>query len=533
MTKLLIKKQIMEVFSWLYRDRKTGKNRDKKGIIRSGLMYLILFVFLGMIFYGMAVSMCGPLVSAGFDWLYMAMMGIVGLTFGVFGSVFNTYASLYQAKDNDFLLSMPVPVRSILIARLSGVYAMGLLYEFVVMVPAVGVYLVTAENHPAAVVFCLLLPWILSVLVLTISCILGYVVALVSSRLKNQKIITVLISLLFFGGYYYFCGNASGLLQTILEHPGAFAGHFKGAAYPFWRMGLAAEGSISSMLLFTGMVLLVFCIVYGILQHSFLRLATVNRGAGKIKYVEKKAHVSSVEQALLRKELCRFFQSTSYMLNCGLGLVMMVLAAVLLVFRHEMVQDMLQTDLAGYRDIAVLLAAATACILIATNDITAPSVSLEGKNYWILQVFPVTGWQILKAKIKLSLVLNSIPSLLFTVAAELVLKPALLPAILLPLTICSFMVLIAGFGLFCNLKAPNLNWTNEIVPIKQSMGVTLTLFGGWLFVAAAGGLCYLGRKILTPSAALALVFVVVCVLDVILLRWLSRKGSEILEHLEG
>ena len=41
---------------------------------------------------------------------------------GAFGSVFNTYSSLYLAKDNDLLLSLPIPLRVIISSRLlSGV----------------------------------------------------------------------------------------------------------------------------------------------------------------------------------------------------------------------------------------------------------------------------------------------------------------------------------------------------------------------------------------------------------------------------
>lgn len=42
-------------------------------------------------------------------------------------------SSLYQAKDNDMLLSMPIPTSRILLVRLSGVYAMGLMYELIDM----------------------------------------------------------------------------------------------------------------------------------------------------------------------------------------------------------------------------------------------------------------------------------------------------------------------------------------------------------------------------------------------------------------
>ena len=47
-----------------------------------------------------------------FAWLYMALMGIVSVILGVFGSVFNTFSTLYQARDNDLLFAMPITERS-------------------------------------------------------------------------------------------------------------------------------------------------------------------------------------------------------------------------------------------------------------------------------------------------------------------------------------------------------------------------------------------------------------------------------------
>ena len=40
---------------------------------------------------------------------------MIALALGIFGSVFNTFASLYQAKDNDLLLSLPIPIYAIIL----------------------------------------------------------------------------------------------------------------------------------------------------------------------------------------------------------------------------------------------------------------------------------------------------------------------------------------------------------------------------------------------------------------------------------
>ena len=303
MTKILIKKQLMEVFSWIYQDKKTGKNRDKKGLLLYVFFYVFLFGFLAVIFYNMAASLCGPLVEDGFGWLYIALMGIVGMSL----------ASLYQAKDNDLLLSLPLPTRSILIARLFGVYAMGLMYELLVMVPAMIVYFMHVSPNVSVVICCILIILLLSVFILTLSCVLGWIVAFVSSKLKNQKIITVLISLAFFAAYYYVCGSAGNMMQTLLLDPAGMADKVKGIAYPLYQMGLAAEGKWNAFLFFAFAVLVLFAVIYFILQKSFLALSIANKGNKKAVYVEKKAHTASIPRALLRKEVFRFTHWESYL----------------------------------------------------------------------------------------------------------------------------------------------------------------------------------------------------------------------------
>ena len=177
MTKALLKKQMMESFSWLYQNRKTGKNRDTKGIITYVILYLIIFGFLGMVFFQFACTLCAPLISLNLGWLYFALMGLIAISLGVFGSVFNTYASLYKAKDNDLLLSMPVPTMYILTARLSGVYVMGLMYEIIVMIPTLIAWFMYADCNVAGIVFSILIPFIMSLFVLSLSCVLGWGVA--------------------------------------------------------------------------------------------------------------------------------------------------------------------------------------------------------------------------------------------------------------------------------------------------------------------------------------------------------------------
>ena len=125
MLNILLKKQMTEIFRGYFYDTKKNKSRSKAGTAAYLVLFLGIMVgLLGGIFTYLSLSICGALTAVGIDWLYFALMGMIAVLLSVFGSVFNTYSSLYLSKDNDLLLSMPIPVNVIIASRLMSVYLM-------------------------------------------------------------------------------------------------------------------------------------------------------------------------------------------------------------------------------------------------------------------------------------------------------------------------------------------------------------------------------------------------------------------------
>lgn len=217
MLKTLLKKQMAEIFRNYFYDPKKNKMRSKGATIAYIALYALLMVgFLGGIFALMAVGLCGPLVEGGMDWLYYLLMGLIAVFLGTFGGVFSTYSSLYLSKDNDLLLSMPIPVRCVMASRLLGVYLLGLMYAAVVIVPGVIVYWLTAPVTAGTIVGGVLMVLIVSVIVMVLSCLLGWVVARISLKLKNKSFITVILSLLFLAAYYFVYYKAQALITLLV-----------------------------------------------------------------------------------------------------------------------------------------------------------------------------------------------------------------------------------------------------------------------------------------------------------------------------
>ena len=124
--------------------------------------------------------------------------------------------------------------------------------------------------------------------------------------------------------------------------------------------------------------------------------------------------------------------------------------------------------------------------IMLTNSPIATSVSMEGKEFWIIRTLPVSDSDILKAKLLFNVILLA-P---FYVVGEVIMIIALRPRIIefvwmiiLPIAIiCCALVL----GLFVNLKFPKLKWDSDVEVVKQSASGLIGGFSGFLLAIVVG-----------------------------------------------
>jgi len=119
MLKALLKKQLLEFFSGMFRSGKNNKN-SKKGAKAGFIALIVLFVFSMSVMFTSMAYLLVPVTETEYSWVYFAVFGILASMLGIFGSVFMTYNTIYEAKDNDLLLSMPIPSGLILFVRMAG-----------------------------------------------------------------------------------------------------------------------------------------------------------------------------------------------------------------------------------------------------------------------------------------------------------------------------------------------------------------------------------------------------------------------------
>ena len=78
----------------------------------------------------------------------------------------------------------------------------------------------------------------------------------------------------------------------------------------------------------------------------------------------------------------------------------------------------------------------------------------------------------------------------------------------------------------------NTNWSNEIYPIKQSMPVFLSLFGGWILAVALAVLYLWQKDNIGTELYLLFAAIIISALSAGMLAWLKKNGAKRFSELQ-
>lgn len=535
MLKALLRKEFLESFSFLFVSKKKGTRRTVGAIIGFVLIISVALFSVCYVFWEMSGLLCEPLVTGGLAWVYFAMTALIGTGLSVVGSIFTTKAKLYEAKDNDFLLSMPIPARMILSVRMISLYLFAFFFANVAFIPAVVRY---------ALVFDLTAPMLCGVAVsvllvplgaLAISCLLGWLIAWLASKIPAKNLVTTILSVVFFAAYFVLYSKINEYLNYVIEHGEQVSLKIKSYLYPFWKLGLACTGDWAATAVFAVLFIGAFAVIYIIIDRTYFRLATANKGRRKVKYRERTHKQRSVLSALLKNEAKRYFGNPMVVLNGFMGIFFSVAAVIFAAFNRDLVDALSKPSWAGgitlWAGGITLALCAMFGFFAASNIISSVSVSLEGKNIWLLQSMPLSARTVLFMKIIFH-VLASLPVLLLSSGVfALLFDVGLWLGALLLAFVCVFDVFFAFLGLFINLKMPKLDWTSEAACVKQSGSSVIALFSAWGIVGTlTAGYFWFGKYL--PAWGYILLTIGVLSLAIgAFWAWLTKRGVKIFGRL--
>ena len=180
---------------------KNGKERNKTLILALLLAYVV--VTFGFLFVGNFSMMAQAFAAQGLAWVYFALWAVLDFAVMFVGTVFTAKTQLYEAKDNDLLLAMPIKPRDILVSRLFMIWVMNSFINLIVSGAAGVMWIVRYPVPPLGVVAFVLLALALPLFSLAMSALFGFLISLATRRVRNKSVITTVFSLVFLGAYMY------------------------------------------------------------------------------------------------------------------------------------------------------------------------------------------------------------------------------------------------------------------------------------------------------------------------------------------
>ena len=528
MLKALFKKQVTELVSGIL-----GGKPVKQGVFSVRMMiYLLLgfylFIMMFRIFWNMSASLCQPLCAAGNDWMYFALMGVMATFIGVTGSLFTANSTIYHARDNELLLSMPIPQWMIVFVRMAMIYLVSAAFEIMVMFPVCLLYQAATDAPIWTIAFQIVSTLLLPVIAVAVSCFIGWLSAIVNSKIRQKAVFSVITSLAFIGVFYVIYWNLYTYLQLIIANAETVGGVMKLFLYPFYQFGRASEGNIFGFLIFAILMAAIAGLVVKLISANFVELAAKTQVVArrKAKTSEKTGKAESITKALYKKEFQRFTSSSVSMLSCAMGSIMLCMIGVMCFFAGEWIITTFMGMKEGPTELFPLIAMLLITMLISMNSISATSISLEGKHLWMLKVLPVTPWQVFQAKLGVHVVVTAIPATFCTVSFGIAGKVNLINLLLMIAAGIVFSIFCGLLGLLCNLRFPNFNWTNEAQAVKQNMSVITATFLPWAVLIVVALIIFfmylMGGSI---SKCLISAIALICSISFLMIGRLLTSGS--------
>ena len=490
-----------------------------------GLLILIALAVLIFMFY--IGAECLGLVAMGVGEIVPPFLIMLSVVMVFVFNVFKAGGILFRSNGYQVMASLPVTTSAIVVGRFARLYLENLAATCLIMIPGNLVYAFLQKPGWMFYVNELISILILPMIPLSIAIFIGVLVTGFASRMKHRAIWETILTL---GFAFSILGGMSGLMGTNTEFTVEAVKRISektmetlGKVYPpavLLGQGMTT-GSFLPVLFVAFISVTVLAIVIGITAHFFHGICRkIQEAASKKTYAISEIGIGNVGQrkllgSLIIRDARRYLASSVYMTNTLMGPIIGVSGSVALLF-VDIQKAMSNIPMhINIQQAIVFLISGIFCMM----NTTSTSVSMEGKEWWILKSLPLPSKMILDSKLCFNLLLIAPFFFVSQVFLGIVLGEEAIEIFWSAVIMLLFILCSCVGGLTANLKFPKMEWDSEVVVVKQSASSAVGGLFGTLGALFCGGI------VMVIPATLTHVFrAVVVIILIILTTFLYRKN---------
>ncbi len=458
-----------------------GKNKNSK------YLPIILGICVMGSLYANAYNLMEPLKEVHLEYVVVTIF-ILGTTIMTFmEGIYKSNGILFNCKDDSLLLTLPIKKSTVFFIRMFKFYVFELIFNSLFLIPAILCYAINVNPSIGFYFISLLAIFLLPIIPIVLSSILGIAISFLCSKFKNKNIMQTIISFILIIILFALYSKIGDFLKDIVAHAKSVNDIITKIYYPAGLyINLILDFKIKDLLIFIIINIIPFIVLIITLQNIYFSINS------KLKIVKKigshnsntnyKVVTLSKQRSFIKKEVKRLINTPVYILNSCFGLIIYAAGVIMLMVKAESLTKMLldETGVPLF-DFTKNMPIIMLCLIIATallTNLTCSMVSLEGKSFNILKSLPLRPIDIIMYKVNTTLIVVVPIILMGLIVSSIYFKFNLL--IILLLAICSYVLpLISGLlGIIVNIKFPKLDAKDDTEVVKQSMSSLISVMAG-------------------------------------------------------
>ena len=490
-----------------------------------GLLILIAFFVLFLMFY--MGSMSYGLVTLGAGEIIPSLFIILSVMITFIFSVFKVGGILFRSSGYQVMASLPVTTTAIVAGRFARLYLENLAETCLIMLPGSLVYAVLQKTGWMFYVNGLISILIIPMIPLSLATFIGVLVTGFASRMKHraiwETILTLGFALAIFGGMARLTGGGSELTLESIKRISEQTMETLGKVYPpavLLGNGMT-KGAFLPVLFVAFLSVAALAIVIGISARFFHVICRkIQESASKKTSAVSEIGIDHVGQrklfdCLLIRDARRYLASSVYMSNTLMSPIIGTIGSAALLFIDiEKAMGNIPMHVNLQQAIVFLISG-----IFCTMPPTSTSISMEGKEWWILKSLPLPPKMILDSKLCFNLLLTAPFYLISQIFLGILLKGNAVEILWSAVIMLLFILCSCVGGLTANLKFPKMEWDSEVVVVKQSASSAIGALSGMITAMLCGGIV-----IAVPAALLHVVRAGIVIMLILLTVFLYRKN---------
>ena len=371
---------------------------------------------------------------------------------------------LFQNKDNDLLLTLPLKKELIISTRLTYLYLYNLVLTLLCLIPGLYIYITNIGISLNLVIISVILVFFTPIIPTLLASVFGYLIAFLTNKFSKSNLFEYIFNLLFIGMYFLVLFNNNSFLVNIILNK-----NIKYILFPLYLINKSLINPLYIVIYIIFNLLILYLFIKLFKNIYFKLIINVNKVITKNNYNinSNKNSYNNKNKSLLKKEIRNYFSSFVYVFNTLIGPFLLILFTIYLIFDNKII-----TSIGKDIDIRIYIYLIITFVICLTN-ITCCSISMEKQNFYMLKTLPLSEKEILNSKLKLNILLVLPSVIFFLIVIYLKGYIKFYDAYLLLFYSCFLNLFVSMYGLIVNLKFPMFDALNDQIIVKRSTSVLI------------------------------------------------------------